>query len=185
MPKINVLKAFVFSRPKAEGQALPTEQRFTVGEHTIDEATAAHPWISKHLADGCIESPEQALARAQAAKAAADRAAREAAEATAAADAAYARATGAAAQASIANAAELERALHTPVNELNAQRGAGIDSPVGQEAKSAAEKAAAVAAEAAKAAADEKAAAEAADAEKAAAEKAAAEKAAGEAKKKK
>lgn len=84
MPKIRVLKPFVFSRAPAEGQKLPVEQRFEVGVHDIDDEMAAHPWIARHHADGCIETAEQARANAEAAAAAAKKAADEAAAAAAA-----------------------------------------------------------------------------------------------------
>ena len=65
--KINVLKPFRLSRkPTRDGQ-LPTEQEFGVGEHEIDEETAAHPWMAApNFADGHIESPQAMHARLKA-----------------------------------------------------------------------------------------------------------------------
>ena len=62
--KINVLKAFRFTTPadRKAGVPLPVEKVFAVGEHEIDEAMLAHPWMAAG-ADGCIESPAQAKER--------------------------------------------------------------------------------------------------------------------------
>lgn len=127
MPKITVLKPFTFSRPPGKAQKLPTEQKFEPGEREIDNEMAAHPWIEKDFADGAIESPAQARARLEAAKAGAEQAARDAEVAKAQAEATFARVSAAASQTASQNK-ETEKELNTPVNEVGAQRGAGVDS---------------------------------------------------------
>lgn len=64
MVKITVLRPFTFTS-RAVGR-MPIERHFPRGEHEIDEEMAAHPFISKYFADGCIETPAQAKARATA-----------------------------------------------------------------------------------------------------------------------
>jgi hypothetical protein len=61
MVKINVLRPFTFTM-RAVGR-MPVESHFPKGEHEIDEEMAAHPFISKYFADGCIETPAQTQAR--------------------------------------------------------------------------------------------------------------------------
>jgi hypothetical protein len=117
MPIIRVKKTFVYSRPPKEGEKLAAEKTFHPGEHEVDEEMASHPWIREHYADGCIESPAEAAARAAETKAAAEKAAIEAAQVQALADAALARmATGAAG--TTATKEEIEAELNTPVAKL-------------------------------------------------------------------
>jgi hypothetical protein len=70
MPRIHVLKPFVFSRPATEGRsAFPRHQSFAPGndgkgrDYEIDDAMAKHPWIAEDFADGAIERPEDTQAR--------------------------------------------------------------------------------------------------------------------------
>jgi hypothetical protein len=116
MPTIRVKKTFVYSRPPKEGEKLAVERTFLPGEHEIDDEMAAHPWIAEHFADGHIESPAEAKARAEAAEAAATVAAAEAAQVQALADAAVARmAVGRGEEAS---KDDIEKELNTPVSKL-------------------------------------------------------------------
>lgn len=118
MPTIKVLKSFVFSTPVPHGVNGPAiEKRYTPGVHEINDEMWNHPWVSKSLADGCIESPQQTLARAQLEKEAAKKAEDNAIQATAQAEAAFARlkSNGPGATAS---KEEIEKELNTPVNQL-------------------------------------------------------------------
>jgi hypothetical protein len=143
---IRVLKPFVFSTRPVGGtdRAPPVERKFTVGDHEIDDGTAAHPWIAAG-ADGKIESAEAALARITAEKVKAD-------ELTAANETARIAAERALEQlekrartadkiasaiadieanpeapvaASAAAKDELQKNLDTPVSELRAKQAAG------------------------------------------------------------
>jgi hypothetical protein len=125
MPEtIRVLKPFMFSHPATKGQKLTTETRFSVGEHEIEDEIANHPWI-RSGADGRIESPAQAAARAAEEE-------QKAKEAKAEADNANAQALAAAERLKRAEprtagtAEELEAELNTPVSVLRAQRGQGV-----------------------------------------------------------
>jgi hypothetical protein len=148
MPRIRVLKPFVFSRLPA-GDKLATEKHYPVGEHDIDEEMADHPWIRDHHADGRIESPAQTALRLEHHAVNLQQAAESAALASAEAQAAFARLTAAQPGAK-ASAEEIQKQLNTPVNIL---RGGG-KAPVKTDAEAAAEAAAAADDAATKAAAD-------------------------------
>lgn len=178
MTTIRVIRPFTFSYPLGEGQKVHTEKFFPVGDHDVDDVIANHPWIVKHFADGCIETPEQARKRAAEASAIASRAEEDARYWTAHAEAAVKRAEAMAPQ-NAGDAKALEAELNTPINQLGVRQGAGISSSTPAGTPTAADEAAKAAAE--KAAAD--VAAKAA-AEKAAAEAAAAAKGADDSKKK-
>lgn len=118
MPTIKVLKSFVFSTPVAEGVNGPAvEKRFTPGVHEINDEMWNHPWVSKSLADGCIESPAQTLERAKKERIDAVQAQENAERATAAANAAFAR-LQASVPGNTASKEEIEKELNTPVNQL-------------------------------------------------------------------
>jgi hypothetical protein len=127
MPKIHVLKPFVFSSLPPNGSKLPVERHFAKGVKDIDEAMANHPWIRDEYADGHIERPEQARARLRAAAIAAKQAADEAAQVNRLAEEAIARTV--AQSGTTASNEEIERELNTPANELQRQRGAALDLP--------------------------------------------------------
>jgi hypothetical protein len=148
---INVLKQFTFSvRPPSGRNGAAVEKVFHKGEHEIPEEMAAHPFISEHFADGCIERPEQAKARAEAAAVKAQQTAEEAARVNRLAEAAVARLTAQAATTTKASKEEIERELNTPVNLLKTTQGGGIDPAKAATDEAAAKAAAdAVAAEAA------------------------------------
>lgn len=117
MPIIRVKKQFIYSRPKLQDEKLAVEQVFKPGEHEISEAMADHPWIRDHFADGCIESPAEAAARAEAAKVAAEKAEEEAKQVQALADASFAR-LQVNAENNAGTPEEIERELNTPVSKL-------------------------------------------------------------------
>lgn len=124
--KIRVLKPFRFSQPANVGTKLPVEHSFDVGDNWIDEDVASHPWIAEDFADGHIESPEQAVARTQAAKVKADADAAAAENANAEAEMALRRlnlSQPVAERQSKLSAAD----LNTPVNVLRQRAGRGID----------------------------------------------------------
>lgn len=126
MPKINVLKPFGFSRKPKDGQGLPLEQVFRVGEHEVDDEMAAHPWIAKHFADGCIETPEAAAARTKLIADKAEQAAADAEQARIVAEAAFARLNVVHARGTL-DSEEAAKDLATPIGELTAKQGEGID----------------------------------------------------------
>ncbi len=140
MPRIHVLRPFVYSTKPSPGHKLPTERRFARGHHEIadDDPMLRDPWITKHFADGAIETPEAAAERARLLVEKADADAAEARRVQASADAALARA-GSANPATKVNYAEHERALNTPVNELKGASGESIDKVSPDQARAAAE----------------------------------------------
>jgi len=124
--KLRVLKPFVFTHPADEHTRVASESRFVPGIHEVPESVANHPWIQAG-ADGKIESAAQAAAR-EANEAARQKIADEdRARETAAAEAAVGRLARAEATTGTASAAEIEKQLNTPVNELKKQGpGAGV-----------------------------------------------------------
>jgi hypothetical protein len=125
MPTIRVLKPFVFSTPVPDGTNGPAvEKFFGVGEHDVPDSMWKHPWISKTLAEGRIESPQQALARAKKDIEIAEKAKETADAATAQANAAFARLQSNSPTAT-ASAEEIEKELNTPVNQLRKKGAAG------------------------------------------------------------
>jgi hypothetical protein len=125
MAKVNITKPFVFSRPAKAGEKLPQEVRFRPGEQDIPDDIAAHPWIAKHFADGCIERPEQAKQRAADARAKAKKQREDADRALAQAEQAFARSQGNAAVVQ-AGAKATDKELNTPVNQLRVNQGSGV-----------------------------------------------------------
>lgn len=118
MPKIRVLKPFVFSLPAPPGTNGPAvEQVFKAGDHDISDEMWDHPWIKGTLAEGRIESPKQTLARAKKELDIALESKRVADEATVQANAAFARLQASRPQAT-ASAAEIQKELNTPVTQL-------------------------------------------------------------------
>jgi hypothetical protein len=118
MPKIRVLKPFVFSVPAPSGTNGPAvEKVFKAGDHEIDDDMWNHPWIKGTLAEGKIESPKQTLARAQKELETALESKKVADEATANANAAFARLQAGRPQAT-ASATEIQKELNTPVTQL-------------------------------------------------------------------
>lgn len=140
MPRIHVLRPFVYSTKPAPGHKLPTERHFSRGHHEIAEGDPmlSDPWVTKHFADGAIETPAAAAERAKklAAKAATD--AEEGLRAQASADAAFARA-GASNPAAKVNYEEHQKALNTPVNQLKGASGTSIDEVSPDQARASAE----------------------------------------------
>lgn len=127
MPKtIRVVKPFVFSYPLESDKKIHREKHLAAGEQEIDDEMAAHPWIEKHFADGCIETPAAALARTQAAKVAADKATEDNQRILAEAQAAFDRAVTQSRAVMTPSDVALHKALNTPINELGTQQGAGI-----------------------------------------------------------
>lgn len=126
MPKIRVLKPFVFSHPPHGRQRITDETKFMPGEHDVSEEIANHHWI-KSGADGRIESAEQTAVRT---KIEADRAAQNKKDADAAnahALAAVAR-LNAAQPGAKATAEEIERELNTPIHQRDL--GTDVDKPL-------------------------------------------------------
>lgn len=130
MQKINVLKPFVLSIKAQVNQKLPTEIKFKPGVHEISEEIANH-WYIREYADGCIETPEQAAARIQAAAAEAERVEKENEKSRREAEAAFRRATGASGEKKPLDMSDekLQKELNTPVNQLQANAGKDIDAP--------------------------------------------------------
>lgn len=128
MPKIRVLKSFVFSHPQRADEKLTTETLFRVGEYEITDAVANHPWI-KAGADGKIESAAQAVERTKAEAAKAEASKAEADAANAAATAAVAR-LKAAEPGATGTAEEIAAELNTPIDVLKQRRALGLPKSV-------------------------------------------------------
>lgn len=121
MPHIRVLKPFVFSIPAPPGRNGPAIEKFyTKGDHDISDEMWSHPWISEGLAEGRIESPHQAQARAAKDLEIAKSAEEDAAKATALAEQTFAR-LAARSPGATATAEEIKEELNTPVNILRGQ----------------------------------------------------------------
>jgi hypothetical protein len=125
MPKIRVLKPFVFTHPAKESERLTTETRFIPGIIEVSDDVYDHPWIQAG-ADGKIESAAQAAVRLEAERVQREAADKERAENTAAAEGAVGRLAiaEAASRGATGTAAEIERELNTPVSVLK-KRGPG------------------------------------------------------------
>lgn len=128
MPTIRVIRPFTFSYPLGTSEKVARERHFPIGEHEIEESVADHPFIAKHFADGCIETPEQARKRAEEAATVAKKAQDDADYWKAHAEAAFKRAEALSIVQTNGDPKALERELNTPVNQLGAQQGAGIQS---------------------------------------------------------
>lgn len=116
--KIRILKAFVFSRPQSPDQRIPLEKSYPVGDIEIDDEMAEHPWIKVHLADGKIESDEQAAARLALEKERAKAKAEEDEKQRIASEAALARTVKQIAANNQTSAEVVEKELNTPVSKL-------------------------------------------------------------------
>jgi hypothetical protein len=131
--RLPVLKPFNFihriETVRADGMSsiLGRERKFSKGEHVLDESNVddaevlAHPWVSRDLADGAIESPERTAARlkAEEEKNAAEVKRREQLQAEA--DAALERAQVAAEKQGEAGA-NVQSDLDTPLNQPRGRR---------------------------------------------------------------
>jgi hypothetical protein len=132
-----LLKPFVFSRPAVSGrlsetvkfvpQKDPDTGAYIPTEIEMEDEIAEHPWIREHFADGCLESPERTQQRLAVAQAKKDKANKDAAKIKKQSEEAFRRATGGA-EVKKTSDQELQKALNTPVNELAAARGKGIDA---------------------------------------------------------
>lgn len=128
MARLHILRPFVYSSQPSPGHKLPRERHFKKGHIEIsdDDPMLADPWITKHFADGAIETPQAARARADAAAQDAERATQEAQRATASAEQALARAGTS--HVSRVNETQLQKDLNTPTNELRGRSGSDVDT---------------------------------------------------------
>lgn len=136
MPRIRVLKPFMFTHSPSGQRGLSRETQFQVNkdgtprEYEISEEIWNHPWICDDLADGKIESHAQAALRTAAEAKKADELAAEARASNARAEAAMSRAQVAYTHQKAATNAD-EELLNTPVNKLSKiDSGTGIGKGV-------------------------------------------------------
>jgi hypothetical protein len=143
MPQtVIVLRPFVFTFAPIHGhQKLATELKITPErdpltkewkptERELSDDILAHPWISEHFADGCIERPEKTKERMEAAQAKKDAEIKASAKIVADAEAALARASRGT-QIKQGREADVQRDLNTPINQLRSRQGDDIDQPIG------------------------------------------------------
>ena len=123
-PEVTRTPETLFFRPDKDprtGAWVPTSVE-------IPDAMAAHPWIARDFADNAIESPARAKARLAAASEAAEKARAEADKATREANAAFQRAQGLSLVTEQREAAVADD-INTPVNKIGEKAGIDIDSP--------------------------------------------------------
>jgi type II secretory pathway pseudopilin PulG len=98
-------------------------------EVEIPDEMAAHPWITRDFADNAIESPARTKARHEKIAAESEKAKAEAARAIREAEDAMRRATGAA-QTLAQQDAKVVDDLNTPINQLASRSGIDIGKPI-------------------------------------------------------
>lgn len=137
---VTLLRPFVFSRPATGRGGLATEQKFRPQwddhvkqwiptEVDLPDDMCDHPFIAEDYADGCIERPAATEARLGAVKAKKDSDDELGRRELKKAEDALRRASGSHEVQQRASVSQAEQ-LNTPVNQLQAQHGAGISKTV-------------------------------------------------------